>query len=520
MAIGGDSATQLASLLTSLFTDKKTINSVTPKVNNNFDQLMASLIPQAQNNLTSQGNMDALLQSVMGQASRSFAPNKALQNQAGMYNSSSLDFMRNDAMAKATEQAIQVMMDANLKGQANQLNAAQLAGGMNSQMGQLTATQNMPAALGGLSMPAAAYALYKYMQPDGTKQAVDMMGATKKVGEVANSANAASQGLNGAAQASSVMNSNANMAGQLDSILSSSIAGGAAPAASSFAKAAGTGEALSSLDGFSNISEGFTGVADFSAGLDDLLTSSAGIQQLGGTADSVANITGGAGSGLDILGSLTNGLSEFVGGIPIVGEGLVNLGSEIGSAASGISDFFTPSVNIPGFGATGIPLLAGLGNFMEGDYLQGVGDIGATAALSMIPVVGAPLALLSGFTKNGILDDWFGIEDCYITTAVTKATGGPDDAYELETLRKYRDEFMKATPAGKELIQNYYDVAPKVVAKLSARKDNQEIYNYFYHRYIVPAVKQIEAGNNYAALTIYREMSEFAETIANSKEGN
>lgn len=515
MAIGGDAATQLASLLLPMVTNKKQTGSVTPQVTNNFNSLMASLIPQAQQSLTSQGDLDALLQSIMGQASRSFAPNKSVQNSAGMFNSSSLDFMRNDASAKATEQAMQAMINAKLQGQTNQLNAAQLAGGMNSQMGQLTQTQTTPAALGSLAGPAAAYALYKYMQPGGATQTADMMG---KAGGAASSANAASQAAGGATQASSVMASNAGTLGQLDSILSSSISGGAAPAAaSSFAKATGTGEALTALDGGVNAAEGFTGVADFSAGLDDLLNSSAGTAQLGGTADSVANISGG---GYDLLGNLVGGVSDFVGGIPIVGEGLVNLGSQIGEAASGISDFFTPEINIPGFGPTGIPILAGLGNFMEGDYLQGAGDIGATAALSAIPVVGPALALISGFTSNGILDDWFGIEDCYITTAVTKATGGPDDAYELETLRKYRDEFMKATPAGKELIQNYYDVAPKVVAKLSAREDGQEIYNYFYHRYIVPAVKQIEAGDNYAALTTYREMSEFAESVANMKEGN
>ena len=518
MAIGGDAATQLASLLLPMVTNKKQTGSVTPQVTNNFNSLMSSLIPQAQNNLVGQDQLDALLQSVMSQASRSFAPNKALQNSAGMYNSSSLDFMRNDANAKATEQAMQVMMQSMLQGQQNQLQAAQLAGGMNSQMGQLTQTQTTPAALGSLAAPAAAYALYKYMQPEGAKQTVDMMGTAGKAGGAASSANAASQAAGGATQASSVMASNAGTLGQLDSILSSSISGGAAPAAaSSFAKAAGAGEALTALDGGINAAEGFSGVADFSAGLDDLLNSSAGVTQLGGTADSVANISGG---GYDLLGNLVGGVSDFVGGIPIVGESLVNLGSQIGEAASGISDFFTPEINIPGFGPTGIPILAGLGNFMEGDYLQGAGDIGATAALSAIPVVGPALALISGFTSNGILDDWFGIEDCYITTAVTKATGGPDDAYELETLRKYRDEFMKATPAGKELIQNYYDVAPKVVAKLSAREDGQEIYNYFYHRYIVPAVKQIEAGDNYAALTTYREMSQFAESVANMKEGN
>lgn len=507
MAIGGDAATQLASLLLPMVTNKKQTGSVTPQVTNNFNSLMSSLIPQAQNNLASQGDLDALLQSIMSQASRSFAPNKAAQNSAGMYNSSSLDFMRNDASAKATEQAMQAMMAAKLQGQQNQLQAAQLAGGMNSQMGQLTGTQTTPAALGSLAGPAAAYALYKFMQPEGAKTA----STVGKLGDVTSSATATSQATGGANKLS--------LAAPAASAVGTSSLGFdyGAPAGMTL----GGADKAASMFGASDLAATSfdigDGLGDLSTAFSDLSSGAGTVTQLGGTADSVSNITGG---GYDLLGNLVGGVSDFVGGIPIVGESLVNIGGQIGEAASGISDFFTPEVNIPGFGPTGIPILAGLGNFMEGDYLQGVGDIGATAALSAIPVVGPALALISGFTSNGILDDWFGIEDCYITTAVTKATGGPDDAYELETLRKYRDEFMKATPAGKELIQNYYDVAPKVVAKLSAREDGQEIYNYFYHRYIVPAVKQIEAGDNYGALTTYREMSQFAESVANMKEGN
>lgn len=508
MAIGGDAATQLASLLLPMVTNKKQTGSVTPQVTNNFNSLMSSLIPQAQNNLASQGDLDALLQSIMSQASRSFAPNKAAQNSAGMYNSSSLDFMRNDASAKATEQAMQAMMAAKLQGQQNQLQAAQLAGGMNNQMGQLTGTQTTPAALGSLAGPAAAYALYKFMQPGGAAQTTSSVG---KLGDVASSANATSQAAGGAsklslaAPAASAVGTSA--LGFDYSAPAGMTLGGADKAASMFGA---SDLAATSFD----IGEG---LGDLSTAFSDLSSGAGTTAQLGGTADSVASISGG---GYDLLGNLVGGVSDFVGGIPIVGESLVNIGGQIGEAASGISDFFTPEVNIPGFGPTGIPILAGLGNFMEGDYLQGVGDIGATAALSAIPVVGPALALISGFTSNGILDDWFGIEDCYITTAVMAATGDNDDkSYPLETMRKYRDEFMKATPAGKELIRNYYDVAPKVVAKLSAREDGQDIYNYFYHRYIVPAVKQIEAGDNYAALTTYREMSEFAEAVANSKEG-
>ena len=106
---------------------------------------------------------------------------------------------------------------------------------------------------------------------------------------------------------------------------------------------------------------------------------------------------------------------------------------------------------------------------------------------------------------------------CYITTATMAATGNSDDSsYELTTMRKFRDDFMAATPAGKELVANYYEVAPKVVAKLNSRPDAKEVYADIYHRYLAPAIAAIEIGNNYAALSLYREMSQHAEALAAS----
>ena len=119
--------------------------------------------------------------------------------------------------------------------------------------------------------------------------------------------------------------------------------------------------------------------------------------------------------------------------------------------------------------------------------------------------------LLGAFDPLGL----FG--GCYITTATMAAAGNSDDnSYELTTMRKFRDEFMKATPAGKQLVANYYEVAPKVVAKLNNREDAKEIYANIYHRYLAPAIAAIETGNNYAALSLYREMSQHAEALAAS----
>ena len=104
---------------------------------------------------------------------------------------------------------------------------------------------------------------------------------------------------------------------------------------------------------------------------------------------------------------------------------------------------------------------------------------------------------------------------CYITTATMEGTGNSDDnSYELATMRKFRDEFMAATPVGQELIQDYYDKAPAVVAAINKRDDAKQLYSAIYAGYLAPAIKAIEAGDNYRALTIYREMSQAAEQFA------
>jgi len=229
---------------------------------------------------------------------------------------------------------------------------------------------------------------------------------------------------------------------------------------------------------------------------------------------------GAAAGGTDLLGGITSGIMSGISNIPVIGEGLASGLGAVGDAAQGVKNFFTPNIDIPGIGPTGVPILAGLGNFLEGDYAQGAGDIGATIGLNAIPVVGPILSLVSGFTKNGVLDDWFGIDDCYITTATMAGTGNSDDnSYELTTMRKFRDGFMKATPVGQELIQDYYNKAPAVVAAINARPDAKAVYGAIYDGYLAPAIRAIEAGDNYGALTIYREMSQAAEQLAYSTAG-
>ena len=55
---------------------------------------------------------------------------------------------------------------------------------------------------------------------------------------------------------------------------------------------------------------------------------------------------------------------------------------------------------------------------------------------------------------------------CYITTAVCESLGKPDDCYELNLLRDYRDSYLMKQEDGEALVQRYYDIAPTIVKYL------------------------------------------------------
>jgi hypothetical protein len=92
---------------------------------------------------------------------------------------------------------------------------------------------------------------------------------------------------------------------------------------------------------------------------------------------------------------------------------------------------------------------------------------------------------------------------CFITTACVEYMNLADDCYELETLRKFRDEYMLKHENGINLAQTYYETAPKIVEILKTKQNAKEIFTDLYYDYIIPSVKAIEDNNNVLALSIY-----------------
>lgn len=102
-----------------------------------------------------------------------------------------------------------------------------------------------------------------------------------------------------------------------------------------------------------------------------------------------------------------------------------------------------------------------------------------------------------GFKKNIL---------CYITTAVCEYQNKADDCYELTTLRRYRDTYLMKTEEGRGLVQEYYDIAPRIVWAIGMQPDKDTIYEDLYREYLMPCIHYVEDGRNEECKKLYVDM--------------
>lgn len=108
--------------------------------------------------------------------------------------------------------------------------------------------------------------------------------------------------------------------------------------------------------------------------------------------------------------------------------------------------------------------------------------------------------------KRSDIQQGFQHKWCFITTAVCRAEGKADNCRELTALRSFRDEYMASTPEGRELIEEYYKIAPMIVACIDYADDSAARYDELRERYIVPCLHDIEAGRMEACRDRYVDM--------------
>lgn len=93
---------------------------------------------------------------------------------------------------------------------------------------------------------------------------------------------------------------------------------------------------------------------------------------------------------------------------------------------------------------------------------------------------------------NGFRKKYMGL--CFITTAVCMAEGKPDNCPELTAFRSFRDGYLRSCPDGPALIEEYYQTAPGIAARIELSPNRAERYAAIRRDYLTPCYADIQAG--------------------------
>ena len=97
---------------------------------------------------------------------------------------------------------------------------------------------------------------------------------------------------------------------------------------------------------------------------------------------------------------------------------------------------------------------------------------------------------------------------CFLTTAVCDWRGESDDCDTLQSLREFRDRYMLSMPERARLVEEYYVIAPRIIAGIESlpELESRAIYAELCDRYIDPAAAAAACGQDEEALDIYTAM--------------
>lgn len=118
---------------------------------------------------------------------------------------------------------------------------------------------------------------------------------------------------------------------------------------------------------------------------------------------------------------------------------------------------------------------------------------------------------------NGFRKKFLGL--CFITTAVCRDAGKPDDCAELTAFRGFRDGYLRSCPDGPALIEEYYRIAPWIVARIDLSANPSDRYARIRREYLEPCYMDIQAGHldlckdRYVKMVRSLEQEYFGETL-------
>lgn len=121
---------------------------------------------------------------------------------------------------------------------------------------------------------------------------------------------------------------------------------------------------------------------------------------------------------------------------------------------------------------------------------------------------------IKGFKSNSMSYEIFNcnFEDnkeeggCFITTAVLLTLGKKENCLELQTFRRYRDNWLINIKQGKKIIEEYYLIAPIIVNYINRREDSKEIFKNIWKKYLKKCYNFIKLGYYQKCLELYKNM--------------
>jgi predicted GTPase len=135
------------------------------------------------------------------------------------------------------------------------------------------------------------------------------------------------------------------------------------------------------------------------------------------------------------------------------------------------------------------------------------GAAAGAAIGSVIPVVGTAIGAAVGAVAGAFVGAVGAIADeCFITTATCQTLEKGDDCFELTTFRAFRDDWLVKQTDGKELVTEYYEVAPKIVSAIDRSANPATVYHNIWNTYLSRCLADIEAGDYPACKSRYIEM--------------
>lgn len=111
-----------------------------------------------------------------------------------------------------------------------------------------------------------------------------------------------------------------------------------------------------------------------------------------------------------------------------------------------------------------------------------------------------------------------GTAGCYLTTTIVDILGQEDHGFVLETLRNFRENFLKKDKKYTSILEEYDEIGPIIKENIEKDKQKKVLANAMLYLRILPIINHIEKQNNKEAIELYKDMVFILKEEYNIKE--